>query len=135
LDPKRDKVGFISDKKVTKLLGRKRALKKRPTSLRAEAVLLFSNFLSFMKFAVLVLSTSADLRDLSRSQAQISARFFFTCSLHCEKRHQRGAWQIESPERSGRLLLPEELTEAYLIQLLLSSASDSANCRGCSCRM
>lgn len=60
-------MGFISTKKVPKLLGRKQALKQRPTLLRAEVAFLILSFLSFMKSFVLVLSSLGSFEQISVS--------------------------------------------------------------------
>lgn len=130
LDPKRDKVGFISTEEVTMLLGRKQALRKRPTLLRAEVAFLISSFLKFMKFVVLVLSSLGSFEQTSGSD--FSKNFFcfvpVTVVRGTRQDHGKGT---ESPVRrgkhlcAGRLLLHGQLTKAYLLQLLHSSDHDS----------
>lgn len=102
LDPKRDKVGFISTKTVTKLLGRKPALKKRPTLLRAQVTFLILSFLKFMRFTVLVLSSLGSSEQTSGSDF---SKNLFVCLFyfyHCGKRDKRGPWQRNWVTRKGR---------------------------------
>lgn len=84
-------MGFTSTEKVTKMLGRKQALKKRPTIPRPEVTFLISSFLSFMKFVDLVLSSLG--RSEHTSGSNFSKKYFLFCSCHCGKRDKTGPWQ------------------------------------------